>query len=108
MSDHANITTGGNDTESSDAARAAYCAADQNKFWEMHDALFANALGEADGTSFPTSRLQTIAQKVGLDMNAFNSCLSSQKYLDQVNQDGKDAQAANIQGTPWFILSYVV
>ena len=108
VSDHANSANGGNDIESSDAARAAYCAADQNKFWEMHDALFANVLGEADGTSFPASRLQTIAQKVGLNMNAFNSCFSSQKYLDQVNQDGKDAQAANIQGTPWFVLSYTV
>jgi len=98
--------TGVNDTESQDSAEAAYCAADQNKFWQMHDALFTNVLGEADGTSFPPRRLQAIAQSVGLDMNAYNSCFSSQKYLDQANQDYKDAQAAGIQGTPWFILTY--
>jgi protein-disulfide isomerase len=108
VSGNVNRTTGGTDTESSDSAQSAYCAADQNKFWEMHDALFANALGEADGTSFPPRRLQTIAQSVGLDMNAFNSCYSSQKYLDQVNQDSNDAQAAGIQGTPWFVLTYTV
>ena len=98
--------TGGTDTESRDSAEATYCAADQNKFWEMHDALFTNVLGEADGTSFTDRRLQAIAQKVGLDMNAFSSCYSSQKYLKQVAQDGQDAKSSGIKGTPWFILTY--
>ena len=86
---------------------AAYCAADQNKFWEMHDALFTNVLGE-DAGSFTSRRLQAIAQNIGLDMNAFNSCYNSQKYLNQVNQDLKDAQTSGIQGTPWFVLTYTV
>jgi len=100
-----NIGDGG--FESQNSALAAYCAADQNKFWEMHDALFTNVLGE-DAGSFTDRRLQAIAQSLGLDMNAFNSCYSSQKYLDQVNQDFKDAQASGIQGTPWFVLTYTV
>lgn len=86
---------------------AAYCAADQNKFWEMHDALFTNVLGE-DAGSFTNRRLQAIAQNIGLNMNTFNSCYSSQKYLGQVNQDNKDALASGIQGTPWFVLTYTV
>ena len=90
--------------ELQDAAMAAYCAADQNKFWQMHDALFANVLGE-DAGSFTDLRLQAIAQTVGLDMNAFNSCYGSHKYLDQVNQDFKDARAAGVQGTPSFIIN---
>jgi len=93
--------------ESQDAAMAAYCATDQNKFWQMHDALFANVLGE-DAGSFTDPRLQVIAQLVGLNMNTFNSCYSSHKYLDQVNQDFKDAQASGIQGTPFFVLTYSV
>jgi protein-disulfide isomerase len=101
----ANIGQGS--VESQDAAMAAYCAADQNKFWEMHDALFTNTLGE-DAGSFTDLRLQAIAQIVGLDINAFNSCYSSHKYLDQVNQDLKDARAAGIQGTPFFVLTYSV
>ncbi len=98
---------GDNGFESQNSAMAAYCAADQNKFWEMHDALFTNVLGE-DAGSFTSRRLQAIAQYIGLDMNAFNSCYSSQKYLDQVNQDYKDALASGIQGTPWFVLTYAV
>jgi protein-disulfide isomerase len=108
VSDNVDKQTGGNDTESRDAAEAAYCAADQNKFWEMHDALFTNALGEADGTSFNPRRLPAIAQIAGLDMPTFNSCYNSQKYLNQVNQDSQDAQSAGVQGTPWFILTYTV
>jgi len=100
-----NIGDGG--VESQNSAMAAYCAADQNKFWQMHDALFTNVLGE-DAGSFTNRRLQGIAQNIGLDMNAFNSCYNSQKYLDQVNQDFKDAQTSGIQGTPWFVLTYTV
>ncbi len=98
---------GGGGTESQDAAMAAYCAADQNKFWEMNDALFSNVLGEEAG-SFTPRRLQAIAQSVGLDMNAFNACYSSNKYQNQVSQDFQDAQAAGIQGTPFFVISYTV
>ena len=36
---------GGGKTESQDAALAAYCAGDQNKFWDMQAYLFANILG---------------------------------------------------------------
>jgi protein-disulfide isomerase len=108
VSNNVNSATGTNDTESRDAAEASYCAADQNKFWQMHDALYTNAIGEADGTSFNVRRIPLIAQSVGLDMTTFNACMSSQKYLNQVNQDGTDAQAAGIQGTPWFIITYTV
>lgn len=98
--------TGGTDTESRDSAQAALCAADQNKFWEMNDALFTNVLGEADGISFVPRRLKAIAQNIGLDMNAFNSCFDGGKYATQVNQDLQDAVKAGLTGTPFFVISY--
>jgi protein-disulfide isomerase len=94
-------------TESRDAALAVYCAGDQNKFWEMHAHLFANALGE-DAGSFTDRRLKAIAEIVGLDTAAFNSCYDSGKYLDRVEQDLKDGQAANVTGTPSFVITYTV
>ncbi len=95
----------GGGVESQNSALAAYCAADQNKFWGMYDSLFTNVLGEEAG-SFTGRRLQAIAQSVGLDMTAFNSCYSSNKYMDQVNQDFQDAKAAGITGTPFFVITY--
>jgi protein-disulfide isomerase len=94
-------------TESQDAALAAYCAGDQNKFWEMHAYLFGNAPGE-DAGSYTDKRLAAIAEKAGLNMDQFNSCYSSGKFRDRVQQDFQDGQAANVTGTPSFIITYTV
>ena len=94
-------------TESQDAAHAAYCAGDQGKFWEMHAHLFANVLGE-DAGSFTDRRIQAIAEKTGLNMDEFNSCYSSGKYEDRVQQDLEDGTAAGITGTPGFLVTYTV
>ena len=85
---------------------AAYCAGDQNKFWEYHDVLFTNVRGEDVG-SFSDSNLQAFAKSIGLDLNQFNSCYASKKYSNRVNQDYQDAIAAGIQGTPYFVLTFV-
>ncbi|HTP00636.1 MAG TPA: thioredoxin domain-containing protein [Anaerolineales bacterium] len=100
--------SGSGGTESQDSAMAAYCAADQNKYWQMHDALFVNNLDVEEQGAFSTKRLQAIAQNIGLDMTAYNSCMSGNKYLDQATQDFNDAQAAGITGTPFFVISYTV
>jgi protein-disulfide isomerase len=94
-------------TESQDAAMAAYCAGDQDKFWDMHAHIFANALGE-DAGSYTDKRLKAIAEEAGLDMDQFNSCYDSGKYLDRLQQDFEDGQAANINGTPGFLVTYQV
>ena len=95
-------------TESRDAALAAYCAGDQDKFWEMHAHLFANTMGAEDIGAFTDKRLKAIAETAGLDMTAFNSCYDSRKYLDRVQQDFEDGQAADITGTPGFLVTYAV
>jgi protein-disulfide isomerase len=97
---------GGSNTESQDAALAAYCAGAQNKFWEMHAMLFGNVKGEGVG-SFTDKRLKAIAAKVdGLDTEKFNSCYDSGKFKDRVQQDLTDGTAAGITGTPAFVLTY--
>jgi protein-disulfide isomerase len=96
---------GGVRTESQDAAAAAYCAGDQNKFWEMHAHLFANVLGE-DAGSFTDRRLRAIAQKAGMNMGEFNSCYDSGKFADRVQQDMEDGVAAGVNGTPAFVITY--
>jgi protein-disulfide isomerase len=93
--------------ESEAAAEAAYCAGDQNKFWEMHDMLFTNQLGE-NANSFTDRRLRAMASELGLDSGEFNSCLSNGTYTSKVTQDAKDALAAGVQATPSFVMTYVV
>ncbi len=95
-------------TESQDAAHAAYCAADQGKFWEMTDALFANNRDVEDQGSFAVRRLATIAETVNLDMKTWQDCFDSGKYEEQAQQDLEDALALNITGTPYFVITYTV
>jgi protein-disulfide isomerase len=90
--------------ESVRAAEAAYCAGDQNKFWEMHDIIFANQSAENSG-AFTDQRLTAFANKLGVDMAKFNDCFTSGKYASKVSQDGVDAQAAGVTATPSFLVN---
>ncbi len=86
--------------ESVDAAEAAYCAGEQNKFWEYHDILFANHTGENVG-DFIEKRLIAFAEKIdGLNVKEFKACLESDKYLQQANADFSDGRELGVQGTP--------
>ena len=93
--------------ESQASAEATYCAGDQGKFWQFHDILFANHTGENVG-DYTTKKLQAFAKTLGLDMDAFNSCMNSSKYAERVTQDGIDGRAAGIKATPSFVLTYIV
>ncbi len=99
---------GGGRTESQDAALAAYCAADQGKYWEMLDSLFANNRDVEDQGSFSDKRLTAMAETLKLDMTAFQDCYDSGKYADEVQKDFDDAVEAGISGTPFFVMTYKV
>jgi len=90
--------------ESVRAAEAAYCAADQNKFWEFHDTLFKNQGGENTGV-FSDNKLIGFAQKTGLNMAEFRSCFDSGKYKEKVQTDLNDGKARGVTGTPSFIVN---
>jgi protein-disulfide isomerase len=77
--------------ESIRSAEAAYCAGDQNKFWEMHDIIFANQDGENQG-AFTDPRLIAFAEKIGLDPVEFKDCFTGGKYADKAHQDEQNAQ----------------
>jgi protein-disulfide isomerase len=99
---------GGANTESRDAAAASYCAEDQGKFWEMHDALFANNRDVENQGSFTSRRLSEIASVAGLDVAQFEACFNKGTYEDRAQQDFKDAISAGMQGTPYFVVTYTV
>lgn len=90
--------------ESFNAAEAAYCAADQNKFWEFHKTLFANQGLEGRG-SFADKRLKAMAQELGLDTDAFNSCYDGNQSQAEVSQDRADGQSAGVTATPSFVVN---
>jgi protein-disulfide isomerase len=89
----------GGQGESHQAANAAMCAAAQNRFWDYHDMLFANWLGENAG-SYTDPRLVVFAQKIGLDMTAFNQCFQANIYADQIAQDVQAGAKLGVPPTP--------
>lgn len=93
--------------ESVSAAQAAYCAGDQDKFWQMHATIFTNQTGENIG-SFSDRRLEAFAQAINLNMDEWSACYTSGKYSDLIEQDGVNAVAAGAKSTPTFFLTYQV
>ncbi len=89
----------GGQGESHQAANAAMCAAAQDRFWDYHDMLFANWLGENAG-SYTDTRLVVFAQKIGLDMTAFNGCFTANTFADQIAQDVQAGSKLGVPPTP--------
>lgn len=71
------------------------------KFWEYTNMVY-NVTNS--NNSLDPAQLPIIAKNVGLDVKAFNTCLSSGKYASKVQADYDDAIAAGGQGTPNSIL----
>lgn len=83
-----------NHLEAPKAAEAARCAGEQNKYWEMHDAMFANqrALG--------VPALKQAARAIGLDGAAFDTCLDSGKHSAAVLAGGTLGNKMGVNSTP--------
>jgi protein-disulfide isomerase len=90
--------------ESVEAAAAARCAGDQDRFWEFHDWLFANQEGENVG-SFTEERLGAIAEQVGLDLPAYQACLDDGSQQAAVRQETSAAVASGITATPTLVIN---
>ena len=80
------------------AAEATHCAGDQNKYWEMHERLFANQ------QELARPALSKHAEALGLDVKAFDQCVDSGKFTARIRKDIGEAQKLQINGTPTFVV----
>ena len=85
--------------ESDQSANASMCAADQGRFWDYHQMLYANWNGENQG-NLSDKRLTAFANALGLDMTKFNTCFKANQFKDQINADLQAGQDMGAQGTP--------
>ena len=86
-------------TESRDAANAARCAADEGKFWLLHDWLYANQSADESPGAFTQERLLTIGKDAGLDTAKYDPCVQQGTHLSEVQKEQTN-QPAGIGGTP--------
>jgi protein-disulfide isomerase len=85
--------------ESHQAANAAMCAADQNRFWDYRDMLFNNWTGENVG-DFTDPRLIAYAQSLKLDMGKFNACFKTNRFKEKIDADIAAAINLGVNATP--------
>lgn len=89
--------------ESRWAAEAAECAADEGRFWEFHDLLFASQAGENKG-AFAKGKLKAMGESLGLG-SAFTACVDSGRYEDAVRDETREGQALGVRATPTLIIN---
>ena len=90
----------GSNADSLNAAYASQAALQQEKFWEMHDRLFA-----AEDLSEEAIFVQ--ARGLGLDMERFEADFRDEALRKRVQEDREDGEAAGITGTPTFFMNGV-
>ena len=90
--------------ESQDAAVAAYCAGEQDDFWEYHDTLYRNQGGINSG-AFSPSRLLQFAEDQQLDIPTFEACQSQTKYDAVIGADRSAGRDQGVTGTPGFFIN---
>jgi len=94
---HANATA---------AHRAAQAAANQGKFWEMHDLLYSrqNAWNSQSGTTNPSSVFESYAQELDLDIETYTTDAAASETLGVINADIDLGKDSNVAATPTFII----
>ena len=81
------------------AAEASRCARDGGKFWEYHDALFAQS------PKLAPDDLKRYAREVGLDVAKFDACVASGVHSAAVQKDIDEGERLGITGTPVFFVN---
>ena len=90
--------------ESTRASEASECANDQGKFWEYADTLFNNQAGENQG-AFSDANLAGFAQKLGLDMQKFGSCMANHTDLGKVQASTNNGNLRGVTATPTLFIN---
>ena len=85
--------------EAAGAAEAGSCANEQGKFWELHDALFA------ENANLLPAEIKRTAARLGIDSEAFAACLDSGRHRAEWQQDAAEAAGYGLTGTPAFFVN---
>lgn len=89
---------------SREAAEASICAADQGKFFPMHDLLYEKRK-EWMAASDARSTMARYARLVGLDARRFEKCASGKAVSQQLLRNNELARSLYVRGTPTFFIN---
>ncbi|HEY3354146.1 MAG TPA: thioredoxin domain-containing protein [Polyangia bacterium] len=86
-------------TYAQQAAEAALAANAQGKFWDFHDALYAHQ------ANLMRTDLESYAEQLGLDLDAFRAALDGHTFAADVAADVAQGTALGVPGTPTFFIN---
>lgn len=89
--------------QSTTAALAARAAADQGKFWQYHDALYASQHPVNSG-ALTESHLVGLAARLGLNLARFRADMTSAATARSVRADFQQGLSLGVNGTPAFLI----
>jgi len=81
------------------AHKASVAAADQGKFWEMHDLIFG------DRDKLDPASLRAHAESIGLDMAKYDASMESPDLEQRIQADMDQGQQLGVRGTPSFFIN---
>ena len=87
-----------------EATRAAECAADQGKFWEMADAVYASQDAWQKARD-PHAELRKVADTAGLDTAAYWACYAVHRPDGRTRRATDAAEKVQVRVTPSFVLN---
>jgi len=90
--------------DSPKAAQASYCAEDQEKYWEYHTILYTFQDGHPDSGWADRDRLNSFAFSLDMNIDEFNECMDSSKYVQRVKANYNEAVKNDANSTPTFII----
>ena len=85
------------------AAHAAACANDQDRYWPLH-AMIYQGQGNWAVESEPSGTFRGYAQKVGLDLTAYDACMMSAKYAGRIQASYDEGVRVGVNATPTFLI----
>jgi protein-disulfide isomerase len=83
------------------AAVSAMCAGAQNRFWQMHDALFSSQKSW-ETLADPTAAFDSLARSVGVNDADYKKCLTSPSIAALIAGDQQRAHDGGVSATPSF------
>ena len=83
------------------AAAAARAAGEQGKFWQMHDLLFSRQRAWSSSSAIQPL-LVSYAESLGLDRQAFEQALTSEKFVATLEAARQQSGQRGVQATPTF------
>lgn len=86
------------------SAKATEAAANQGKFWEMHDIMYDNQAEWATASNVQ-ELINGYAEKIGLNVEQFKNDLASDTLTQKIAADYKEGVSLGVQGTPTFFVN---